>query len=244
MQETLRRQYLHAMGIDVWQMRVAPPAVLSPSAVPSEAAVAEAPVAEAGAAEPVPETPLPAVAAPVPEPEAPAATGPESLFDIDPSDFGDWLAGRPLMLLRKGDAGSFVLGPSEAPLLLLSQCQVVDKLTHQPFAGQAGRLLSNMLAAIDRPLYMQAELDSAGHDSDLLCTQLGEHQLRLLMLMAEPASAEENAALARLRGRIHNLPDGTQALVSYHPAWLLRNPLDKAAAWADLQLLRRALEAL
>lgn len=236
MQEQLRRQYLHAMGIDVWQLRVPAPAGLElPPSAPS------VPTSTAFSDEPSPGVPPAQQATPAPV-AAPAE--PDSLFEISASDFPDWLSTRPLMLLRRGDAGSFLLGPQEAPLLLLSQCQVVDKLIHQPFSGRAGHLLGNMLAAIDRPLCLHGELDSPHADADTLSDQLRQRQLRLVVLMAEPASNEDNHALSRLRGRLYSLPDGTQAMVSYHPSWLLANPADKALAWADLRLVRSTLGAM
>lgn len=241
MQEQLRRQYLQAMGIDVWERRV--PAPVSLPVVP-ESAIPRAtePALEQPSRPASPEQTL--VSAQMPSSVPSVSTESESLFSISASDFPDWLSERPLMLLRQGDAGSFVLGPSDAPLLLLSQCQVLDKLTHQPFGGAAGRLLNNMLAAIDRPACQHAELDSPHKDSDLLADQLRQRQIRLVVLMAEPANDDENHALTRLRGRVYSLPDGTQAMLSYHPAWLLANPADKALAWSDLRLLRSTLGAL
>jgi len=49
-----------------------------------------------------------------------------------------------------------------------------------------------------------------------------------------------DAPIGRLRGRVHEV-DGVPTVVTYHPAYLLRNPSDKARAWDDLCL---ALERL
>jgi DNA polymerase len=49
-------------------------------------------------------------------------------------------------------------------------------------------------------------------------------------------------AVGRLRGRWHRFgPDGIPLLVSYHPAYLLRRPEEKAKAWQDLQMLMQKL---
>ena len=46
--------------------------------------------------------------------------------------------------------------------------------------------------------------------------------------------------LAGLRGRVHSVR-GTQLIVTYHPAYLLRDPRQKKEAWADLQIAMREL---
>ena len=46
--------------------------------------------------------------------------------------------------------------------------------------------------------------------------------------------------LSALRGRIHPAL-GTKLIVTYHPAYLLRDPRQKKEAWADLQLAMREL---
>jgi DNA polymerase len=55
------------------------------------------------------------------------------------------------------------------------------------------------------------------------------------------------ASIASLRGRIHSVQSqgrAVPAVVTYHPAYLLRNPADKAKSWVDLCLVRRQLEDL
>jgi DNA polymerase len=46
--------------------------------------------------------------------------------------------------------------------------------------------------------------------------------------------------LAGLRGRVHTMR-GTRLIVTYHPAYLLRDPRQKKEAWADLQIAMREL---
>ena len=48
-------------------------------------------------------------------------------------------------------------------------------------------------------------------------------------------AADPKTPLARLRGTVHDFA-GTALVVTYHPAYLLREPLDKAASWRDLCL--------
>ncbi|HBH39132.1 MAG TPA: uracil-DNA glycosylase, partial [Curvibacter sp.] len=47
--------------------------------------------------------------------------------------------------------------------------------------------------------------------------------------------------LGRLRGQVHQY-EGVPVVVSYHPAYLLRTPQDKAKAWADLCLARGLMQ--
>jgi DNA polymerase len=51
-------------------------------------------------------------------------------------------------------------------------------------------------------------------------------------------------AIGRLRGRVHRLPGLPPIIVTYHPAYLLRNPVDKSKAWDDLCLAARTLHAV
>ena len=55
-----------------------------------------------------------------------------------------------------------------------------------------------------------------------------------------PGSLE---AIARLRGRVHRFQD-VPLIVTYHPAYLLRNLPDKARAWEDLCLARRTMRGV
>ena len=50
-------------------------------------------------------------------------------------------------------------------------------------------------------------------------------------------------AIASLRGRVHRYA-GVPLVVTYHPAYLLRNLPDKAKAWADLLFAKKTMQAL
>jgi DNA polymerase len=67
---------------------------------------------------------------------------------------------------------------------------------------------------------------------------------RLLLAMgrfAAQALLQSDEPIGRLRGRLHRWRD-TPVVVTYHPAYLLRNPADKARAWADLCLAADQLQ--
>jgi DNA polymerase len=124
----------------------------------------------------------------------------------------------------------------------------------EPFAGDAGKLLDNMLRALKlhagstpvhvmrthrgvaagqpgspRPIAEAFEEHAAALAPSLVLA-MGPLAAQSLMQSAEP--------LGKLRGRAMPLPsaDGVPVVATYHPAYLLRNPADKARAWADLCL--------
>lgn len=134
----------------------------------------------------------------------------------------------------------------------------------EPFVGQAGRLLDNMLASIG--LSRQGEADSSVYIANVLkCRPPGnrnpepaeaaacEPYLRRQIALIRPAlivvmgrvAAQAllatDATVASLRGRVHTIVVDELAIpvvVTYHPAYLLRNLADKAKSWADLCFAR------
>ncbi len=132
----------------------------------------------------------------------------------------------------------------------------------EPFVGQAGRLLDNMLAAIGRsrqvdarePVFIanvlkcrppgnrnpQPEEVAACEPFLLRQIELLRPQLVLVMgRFAAQTVLRTDAPISALRGRVHRLRvEGGEvpAIVTYHPAYLLRNLADKAKSWADLCL--------
>ncbi len=127
----------------------------------------------------------------------------------------------------------------------------------EPFVGQAGRLLDNMLAAIGlrrgedvyignavkcRPPHNrtpeQAELATC---RPYLERQIALVQPRLLVALGRPAAQallDREIAISAARGKLFD-HGGVPVVVTYHPAYLLRNPRDKAKAWEDLCFARR-----
>ena len=136
-----------------------------------------------------------------------------------------------------------------------------DDAAGEPFVGDAGRLLDRMLLAAGQtrrgdaptafvtPLVkcrpprgrapQPAELDAC---EAVLTRQVELLQPRLVLALG-PQAARRLTGLAeplgRLRGRVHSWR-GLPVVVSYHPAYLLRSPADKAGAWDDLCLARKA----
>ena len=133
-----------------------------------------------------------------------------------------------------------------------------EDLQGEPFVGQAGKLLDNMLKAIG--LNRQAQGDAGVYIANTLkCRPPGNRnpepqelstcapylmrqvalvQPRMILAMgrfAVQSLLQTSEPIGKLRGRVHQF-QGVPVVVTYHPAYLLRNPADKAKAWADLLL--------
>ncbi len=121
-----------------------------------------------------------------------------------------------------------------------------------PFDGDAGKLLDNMLraahlhtagSAMLAPLVRATSAGGSGGNlpaelSDILATARADVVLVMGRLAAQ-AVLQSTEPLAKLRGQIHNLHGAKtviNTIVTLDPAYLLRNPLDKAKAWDDLCL--------
>jgi DNA polymerase len=132
----------------------------------------------------------------------------------------------------------------------------------EPFVGQGGRLLDNMLKAIGlsrtRDVYIANVLKCRppGNRNPepgevALCSPYLERQLALVQpglivalgRFAALTLLNTDATIASLRGRVHAWR-GVPLVVTYHPAYLLRNLPDKAKAWEDLLFARRTFADL
>jgi DNA polymerase len=132
----------------------------------------------------------------------------------------------------------------------------------EPFVGQAGKLLDNMLAAIGLkrgedvyianvvkcrpPGNRNPEPAEARACEPYLTRQIGLIRPRLIVALGKVAAQNllgNEATIASLRGRLHDYR-GTPLIVTYHPAYLLRNLADKAKAWEDLCLAVETMRGL
>ena len=136
-----------------------------------------------------------------------------------------------------------------------------DKLG-EPFVGPAGQLLDRMLAALQLSRAAPAQPDAARQVyiantlkcrpprnrnpapeemqrcEPFLLRQIELLQPRIILAMgafAVKALLRSEEPVGRLRGRVHRY-HGVPLVVTYHPAYLLRQPLEKARAWDDLCL--------
>jgi len=139
-----------------------------------------------------------------------------------------------------------------------------EDLLGEPFVGPAGRLLDAMLAALDltrepgppeRQVYIANTLkcrppgnrnpqpDELARCEPFLVRQIQLVQPRILLAMgrfAVQSLLRTDEPIGRLRGRVHAY-QGVPLVVTYHPAYLLRQPADKAKAWDDLCLAAETL---
>ncbi|SHL15409.1 DNA polymerase [Nitrosospira sp. Nsp11] len=137
-----------------------------------------------------------------------------------------------------------------------------EDATGEPFVGQAGKLLDNMLAAIDlkrgqnvyianivkcRPPDNRAPTSHEAHQCEpYLARQIELMKPRLIIALGKVAAENllhTDANLGSLRGRLHQ-HSGIPVIVTYHPAYLLRTLPAKAKAWEDLCFARRTMETL
>jgi uracil-DNA glycosylase family 4 len=132
----------------------------------------------------------------------------------------------------------------------------------EPFVGQAGKLLDNMLAAISlqrgRHVYItnivkcrppgnrNPEPAEAQQCAPYLARQIELIQPKLIIALGKVAAQNllhTDATVASLRGKLHDC-SGIPLIVTYHPAYLLRTLADKAKAWEDLCFARSTMQTL
>jgi uracil-DNA glycosylase len=127
-----------------------------------------------------------------------------------------------------------------------------------PFVGRAGQLLNNMISAMGLsreevyianivkcrpPNNRVPEPDEANTCSQFLYRQIDVIRPEVLVALGATAATYllgQRQPLAGLRGRVHSVR-GAKLLVTYHPAYLLRDPRQKKEAWADLQIAMHEL---
>lgn len=127
-----------------------------------------------------------------------------------------------------------------------------------PFVGRAGQLLNNMIGAMGLkreqvyianvvkcrpPQNRTPEPDEANTCSPFLFRQIDVVRPEVIVALGATAATYllgQRQPLAGLRGRVHSFR-GRKLIVTYHPAFLLRDPRQKKEAWADLQIAMREL---
>ena len=230
----LRDQYLAEIGISVWRLR--------------------------GAAAGSAATPAPA------EPAGEAATA-HALAPAEPagevwSELEAKVRACTLCALHRGRTQTvFGVGRRDARLFVIGEAPGADEDRQgEPFVGKAGQLLNAMLRSIGLP---RAEVYIANilkcrppnnRDPDpsesASCTPYLSQQIELVqprvLLAVGRISAQwllqTDTPIGRLRGRVLTYgARNTPLVVTYHPAYLLRSPLEKAKAWTDLCLVKELL---
>ncbi len=235
--------HLKAMGIDVWQRR--PDGVLG-----AMAAVADevAPALETADA-PTPITQPP-----------PSSSSAQSVDQMDWPLLRETVLSCTRCELHSGRKQAvFGVGDQQAEWMVIGEAPGAEEDKQgEPFVGRAGLLLNAMLLAIGlrrEQVYIANILkcrppgNRDPRPEEVACCQpYLTRQIQLLqpkIILAVGRIAAQNllkteTPIGRLRGHLWEYPGlGTPLVVTYHPAYLLRSPREKAKAWADLVFARK-----
>jgi DNA polymerase len=153
----------------------------------------------------------------------------------------------------------FADGSPDARLMFVGEGPGADEDAQGlPFVGRAGQLLNNMISAmgLDReevyianvvkcrpPGNRTPEPEEANTCSQFLFRQIDVVKPEVIVALGATAATcllGQRQPLAGLRGRVHSFRN-SKLIVTYHPAFLLRDPRQKKEAWADLQIAMREL---
>jgi DNA polymerase len=164
----------------------------------------------------------------------------------------------------------FGVGNPRAELMFVGEGPGADEDTQgEPFVGRAGQLLNNMIKAMGirredvyianivkcrPPGNRTPERDECETCSPFLMRQIAVIKPKVVVALGAVAAKNllaMNASMSELRGRFYDfMPtgvssdpswQGTKLAVTYHPAFLLRDPRQKGEAWKDLQMVMKYL---
>ena len=197
--------------------------------------------------------PMPRAAA-IPKPPADEdSTDPVEALRIIREDIGDCTR---CVLHKQGRKQIvFGVGNPHAELMFIGEAPGADEDQQgEPFVGRAGQLLNNMIKAmgIQRedvyianiikcrpPGNRTPERDECETCSPFLMRQIAAIKPKVIVALGAVAAKTllaVNAPMNELRGRWYDFR-GTRLAVTYHPAFLLRDPRQKKEAWKDLQMV-------
>ena len=153
----------------------------------------------------------------------------------------------------------FGSGSEQARLVFVGEGPGADEDAQGlPFVGRAGQLLNNMIGAMGLkreevyianvvkcrpPSNRTPEPEEANTCSPFLFRQIDVVRPEVIVALGATAATYllgQRQPLAGLRGRVHAFR-GSKLIVTYHPAFLLRDPRQKKEAWVDLQIAMREL---
>src|ERR1022692_2113919 len=153
----------------------------------------------------------------------------------------------------------FGVGNPHAELMFVGEGPGADEDTQgEPFVGRAGQLLNNMIKAMGirredvyianiikcrPPGNRTPERDECETCSPFLMRQIAAIQPQVIVALGAVAAKTLlaiNAPMSELRGHWYDFR-GTKLAVTYHPAFLLRDPRQKKETWKDLQMVMKDL---
>jgi len=198
--------------------------------------------------------------------ETPADPGDRAarILNMDWQQLKDAVSGcRSCELCKTRTNTVFGVGDEQANWLLVGEAPGAEEDARgEPFVGQAGRLLDNMLASIGLKrganVYIANVLkcrppgnrnpnpSEVAQCAPHLQRQIELIRPKLIIAMgrfAAQALLDTGATIGSLRGKLHRYR-GVPLIVTYHPAYLLRSLPEKAKAWEDLCFARRTMAGL
>jgi len=153
----------------------------------------------------------------------------------------------------------FGVGNPNAELMFVGEAPGADEDEQGiPFVGRAGQLLTNMIKAMGLrredvyianvikcrpPGNRTPERDECDTCSPFLMRQIDVVSPKIIVALGAVAAKsllQINDSMANLRGRTYELRN-SRLIVTYHPAYLLRDPRQKGEAWKDLQMVMKEL---
>jgi DNA polymerase len=254
-----RIRFYHDLGIHDFYRREG----ASSPAPAEESAIRESLTAELQSAQPMPRAKsdpvvrptssvLPASAAPPPGVQDPS----QALREIR-QDIGDCTRCKLHQQGRKQIV--FGVGDPQADLMFIGEAPGADEdIQGEPFVGRAGQLLTNMIKAMGLsrekvyianiikcrpPGNRTPERDECETCSPFLMRQISVVKPRVIVALGAIAAKTllaVSAPMLQLRGRWFDFK-GTKLAVTYHPAFLLRDPRQKKETWKDLQMVMKEL---
>ncbi len=233
--ESRRRRYLQAMQVDVWLRRDRAPRSAGRPAAPS--------VRE--------------------DATTPARLATMALAELDAA-----VASCRLCDLHRGRTRTvFGTGAADARCMVIGEAPGAEEDARgEPFVGRAGQLLNAMLRAIGLsreavyianivkcrpPKNRDPKPDEMVACSAYLHRQISLVKPRVILAVGRVAAQHlvgSTTAIGRMRGQSYfydNTDDGARIpiVVTYHPAYLLRSPLEKRKSWQDLRRVLQVLES-
>ncbi len=246
-----KRQYLEAMGIDVWVPRDVPGVVDDLTAPPPSPPFTkggeggfstEAGFSRQAELPDVPDAGVAALDWPELEQRVVACTACELHTSRTQTVFG--------------------VGNHKADWMIIGEAPGADEDRQgEPFVGRAGQLLNAMLKAVDLareqvfianilkcrpPNNRDPRPEEAAQCEPYLMRQVDLVKPKVILAVGRISAQnllKSTAPVGRLRGRVHRFGgQGIPLVVTYHPAYLLRSPGEKRKAWDDLRLARSVLD--
>jgi DNA polymerase len=220
----LQQQYLQAMGIPVWERR---------------------------GVDVIPE----AVASPVPQESAPPQVVNDDVASLDWDGLGQGVSQCSLCPLHETRTQAVLgTGNRQADWLFIGEAPGAEEDRQgEPFVGRAGQLLNAMLQAMGmsrEEVYIANILkcrppgnrdprpEEVNHCEPYLQRQIALIQPKVIVALGRIAAQnllKTDSSLSKLRGKVYHYGEYQIPLVvTYHPAYLLRNLPDKRKAWQDL----------